>query len=176
MALLFSTLVVAVPTETRPEMAKRTTGPSCADSSDIKDVITNVHNAHRVYHQAGDVTWNDTLASFAQNWVNKCVFQHSGGPYGENLYAVMPGPTNDWPSATKDGLDAWVYEVKDYSYDSPGFSETTGHYTQYVWKASHQVGCAWNTVDCSGQAIFLCEYWPVGNVEGEYQDNVLPPK
>jgi hypothetical protein len=98
------------------------------------------------------------------------------GPYGENLYAIMPGPLNDWNSATIDGLNAWVFEVQHYDYNDPGFSEITGHFTQYVWKDSTKVGCAWNTVDCNGQAIFMCNYNPPGNIGGEYETNVLPPK
>ena len=87
----------------------------------------------------------------------------------------MPGPTGSWDDATIDGLNAWVYEVTAYDYSNPGFSEGTGHFTQYVWKSSTKVGCAWNTVDCSGQALFMCEYDPPGNVEGEFPENVLEP-
>ena len=29
-----------------------------------------------------------------------------------------------------------------YNWDNPGFSESTGHFTQIVWKASTQVGCS----------------------------------
>ncbi len=98
-----------------------------------------------------------------------------GGPYGENLYAIMPGPPDGFYRSTIDGLNAWVYEVEQYDYSNPGFTEGTGHFTQYVWKESTKVGCAWNTVECDGQAIFMCNYNPPGNVEGQYQANVLPP-
>ncbi|KAF2098439.1 PR-1-like protein, partial [Rhizodiscina lignyota] len=142
-------------------------------SQDLRETILAVHNKHRKYHHAPDLGWDNGLASYAQTWVNKCVFQHSGGPYGENIYAIMPGPTGSWTDATINGLNAWVYEVKNYDYNKPGFAENTGHFTQFVWKSTSKVGCAWNNVACSGQAIFMCEYSTPGNYAGEYQKNVL---
>lgn len=42
---------------------------------------------------------------------------------------------------------AWVCvcrynEYSQYNYNYPGFSEATGHFTQVVWKATTQLGCA----------------------------------
>ena len=31
--------------------------------------------------------WNETLAEFGEDVASGCVFEHSGGPYGENLAA-----------------------------------------------------------------------------------------
>jgi pathogenesis-related protein 1 len=53
-------------------------------SSDI-DQYLSAHNTVREQHGAADLTWNDTLASAAQQWANGCIFEHSGGslgPYG----------------------------------------------------------------------------------------------
>jgi uncharacterized protein YkwD len=77
-AMLFSTLAVAAPTATQAApLAKRTTGPSCLDSSGLQKTIIGYHNSHRTYHQVSELEWDSGLANYAQNWVNKCVFQHS---------------------------------------------------------------------------------------------------
>jgi len=43
------------------------------------------HNNVRAKYGAGNLQWNNTLATAAQNWSNQCNFKHSQGsmgPYG----------------------------------------------------------------------------------------------
>jgi len=130
------------------------------------------HNSIRAQHGAADLTWNDTLASEAQQWANGCVFKHSGGslgPFGENL-AAGTGPTYGIPDAIK----SWTDEVSEYDPGNPQPS----HFTQVVWKATTQVGCA--VQSCSGifpnsdskARYYVCEYAPPGNVIGHFPENV----
>lgn len=86
-----------------------------------------------------------------------------GGPNGENL---AEGFTN-----ISSAVDAWGNERARYSFHKPGFSEVTGHFTQLVWKHTTSVGCG--RVNCNGKNdvegwFLVCEYWPPGNVGGEY--------
>lgn len=97
------------------------TGASGVSSSDVQTIL-NIHNADRKKHSAPALTWNTTLASYAQKWSNGCVFKHSGGPYGENLAEGY----GSW----KDAVDAWYSEADLYDYNNPGFSESTGHFSQ----------------------------------------------
>ncbi len=85
------------------------------------------------------------------------------GPYGENL-------AMGYPSAAA-SVDAWGDERSEYNYDDPSFSEATGHFTQLVWKDSTQVGCA-RTLCGSHGWYLVCEYWPRGNVIGQFADEV----
>jgi len=67
-------------------------------------------------------------------------------------------------------VDAWGSERTKYNWDSPGFSEATGHFTQVVWKASKSVGCAVTACDGKGSPsspgmYVTCEYYPVGNMD-----------
>lgn len=58
----------------------------------VQQLALSAHNSFRAQHGAQPLAWNTTLASAAQTWANKCVFQHSNGalgPWGENL-AVSP--------------------------------------------------------------------------------------
>ncbi|PIL30254.1 transporter [Ganoderma sinense ZZ0214-1] len=135
----------------------------------------NAHNSVRAQHRAAPLTWNETLASAAQSWVNKCVFKHSGGslgPYGENL-AAGTGSGYDIAAAVK----SWTDEVSQYNPNNPQPS----HFTQVVWKATKQVGCAVKD-GCSGifdpkfgaAKFYACEYSPAGNVLGQFTQNVQP--
>ncbi|KAM5541316.1 hypothetical protein V8D89_004870 [Ganoderma adspersum] len=145
-------------------------GVEATSKADVSAYLT-AHNSVRKQHGAADLKWNNTLAAAAQTWVNKCVFKHSGGslgPYGENLAAG----TGSYPIAS--GVKGWTDEVSEYSSQNPQPS----HFTQVVWKNTKQVGCA--VADCTtifpakyGVAHFYaCEYYPAGNVIGQFPQNV----
>jgi len=52
-----------------------------ASPSDI-DQYLSAHNTLRAEKGAVALVWDDTLANYAQQVANTCVFEHSGGPYG----------------------------------------------------------------------------------------------
>ena len=70
-------------------------------------------------------------------------------------------------------------ERENYNWNKPGFSESTGHFTQLVWSNTTTVGCG--RTACNGDNntpgyYVVCEYYPAGNVEGDdnqfFVDNV----
>ncbi|GAA93875.1 uncharacterized protein L969DRAFT_101227 [Mixia osmundae IAM 14324] len=126
-------------------------------------------NAFRAKFQAAPLTWNADAAAFAQSWTKRCVFQHSGTDlYGENIASGYINPTE---VDTAWGQD----EVKYYDYSNPGFSDAAGHFTQMVWQSTTSMGCA--VTFCSNMGYFWsCNYSPPGNYDGEFAENVLPPK
>ncbi|XBI08118.1 hypothetical protein VPH35_135902 [Triticum aestivum] len=97
--------------------------------------------------------------------INDCKLQHSGGPYGENIFWGSAGA--DWKAA--DAVNAWVGEKKDYDYGSNtcAAGKVCGHYTQVVWRASTSIGCA--RVVCNNNlGVFItCNYEPRGNIIGQ---------
>lgn len=97
------------------------------------------------------------------------------GQYGENLFVVTVPPANYYYE-TRDAINVWIDEVTLYNYNNPGFSGETGHFTQAVWKATTEIGCAWNTVPCDEGALLFCEYQVPGNAGDaeQYRENVLP--
>jgi uncharacterized protein YkwD len=132
----------------------------------------DAHNRYRAKHCAAALTWSPRLAEVAQRWANAlrdrgCQFGHSGGNYGENLAAGTKG-TLDPASVVK----MWYDEIAQYRFPDGGFSMETGHFTQVVWRGTRQVGCGHS--QCKGMDIYVCEYDPPGNWEGQYRDNVRP--
>ena len=96
-----------------------------------------------------------------------CGFDHSGGEYGENLAAATTGSMS--PMGV---VDMWYAEVAQFDFVHGGFSMDTGHFTQLVWRGTTQVGCG--TTTCNDMQIWVCNYDPSGNYEGEFRTNVLP--
>ena len=66
----------------------------------------------------------------------------------------------------------WYDEIAKYSFKKPTFSMETGHFTQVVWTTTTQVGCG--MTQCKGLDIWVCNYDPPGNWEGQYPQHVLP--
>ncbi|THU74616.1 hypothetical protein C4D60_Mb04t35260 [Musa balbisiana] len=128
----------------------------------------DVHNSARAAVGVGPVSWDDDIASYAQKYVNKrvadCQLEHSGGPYGENLF---------WGTGRAytltDAVNVWISEKQYYDYENNSCADgqVCGHYTQVVWQTTTAIGCAWT--QCSdGNGIFIvCEYSPAGNLVGQ---------
>lgn len=154
----------------RPQPQPQPPPQAAGPAGDAQRLVT-AHNQYRGKHCAQPLTWSPKLAQVAQQWANQlrdqgCKFGHSGGSYGENLAAGTTGAMD--PEAV---VAMWYDEVKGYSFQQPGFSMQTGHFTQVVWRSTTQVGCG--TVQCNGNDIWVCEYDPPGNWEGQYKQQVL---
>ncbi len=115
------------------------------------------------------LTWDAGIAATAQAYAENCVFEHSGGQYGENLYA------NTGTTTPQEVVAGWVSEVADYDYASNSCSGVCGHYTQVVWADSLRLGCGVAICDASSSPFgsgqswqnWVCNYDPPGNFIGE---------
>ncbi|KAF5020801.1 hypothetical protein F66182_7161 [Fusarium sp. NRRL 66182] len=140
--------------------------PEWREKDTFTSAILNSTNFYREEHNASALTWNETLEEFATDYLDDnedCVFEHSGGPYGENLAIGYPNSTSS--------VEAWGDEREEYDFDAAEFSEETGHFTQLVWKETTDVGCGRRL--CGERGWYLvCEYWPRGNVEGQFSEEV----
>ncbi|RSH93415.1 hypothetical protein EHS25_007771 [Saitozyma podzolica] len=158
--------VAAASTDPTTSSAAAAATSSAASSADINTLLS-LHNNLRAQYGASAVTWNDTLAAYAQADASTCVYGHTGGPYGENI-AAIGGSGAD---ITGD-FNLWANEAAQYDWNNPGYNDATGHFTQIVWKATTQIGCGWQT--CGPDTIFqnftadslylVCEYMARGNV------------
>jgi pathogenesis-related protein 1 len=152
----------------RPQAPRGAARPPTSEAQQLVDA----HNRVRAKHCARPLTWSPRLAQVAQQWANTlrdkgCTFGHSGGELGENLAAGTSG-TLDADAVVR----MWYDEVAHYRFPNGGFSAKTGHFTQVVWRGTAHVGCGRS--QCKGMDIWVCEYDPAGNWEGQYRENVLP--
>ena len=150
------------------------------DLNKIRNDILNNHNYHRKKHQVGSLSRFSDLESIAQNYAEtlaeKGSLVHSNTRYnnewmGENLCSQYYSINGTLAS------ELWYSEVKDYDYNNPGFSSSTGHFTQLVWKSTTKIGCG---AACNSNSFcaVVCNYYPGGNFgeKDDYAKNVLELK
>ncbi|KAF9918732.1 hypothetical protein BX616_006262 [Lobosporangium transversale] len=97
------------------------------------------------------------------------------GVYGENLeFLHIPN------GGIKEAVAGWMAGGRLYNFRNPGYTTGSSFFTQVVWKATTQVGCA--AVTCPPFTIYpgnpatniVCYYNPRGNVPGQFAQNVGP--
>ncbi len=131
------------------------------------------HNQYRKLHGVPSVVWSEKVAASALVHAKTCPSGHSGSRYGENLawasYDMGIGPA----------VKMWYDEEALYDYENPGYIPGVGHFTQVVWKATQEIGCAHISGCRSGKSlranIWVCHYFPPGNFHHHFQKNVLSP-
>ena len=101
--------------------------------NEFTDSILESSNTFRKQHNASPLLWNNTLASYAASHASDCVFQHTNGPYGENIACGY--------ASIEAAVDGWGNERAQYNFAGGDFGKSTGHFTQLVWKATKSVGC-----------------------------------
>ncbi|KAJ1287638.1 hypothetical protein BS78_02G026000 [Paspalum vaginatum] len=142
--------------------------PPCTAQNSPQDYV-DLHNAARADVGVGPVSWDDTVAAYAQSYAAQrqgdCQLVHSGGPYGENLFWGSAGA--DWSAS--DAVGSWVSEKQfyDHATNSCAAGKVCGHYTQVVWRDSTAIGCARVVCDNNGGVFIICSYNPPGNVVGQ---------
>ncbi|KAF3053640.1 hypothetical protein E8E11_009829 [Didymella keratinophila] len=171
-----------------------TPGPGQATLSvgtQYQDAILYHHNAARANHNAAPLVWNQTVANTAALAANTCNFSHyipAGAGQGQNLFTV----SGQYFNVTAGITESWY--KGEFQAMLPYFGQANipddvfhnvGHLTQVLWKGTTSVGCV--SVDCGANMIVggvkgsnlnkytVCNYYPAGNVGGQYAINVGKP-
>ena len=126
--------------------------------------MLTAHNSVRAQLKIAPLTWSERIARNAQEWADKLLaekrFAHRpNSRYGENLYEIIGGRAS--PAQV---VGDWASEASDYDYGSNKCRKVCGHYTQIVWAATKEVGCA--IARDGRREVWVCNYDPPGNYVG----------
>lgn len=144
------------------------------NSANFEQRVLAAQNRERSALGIAPLNWNPALAASAQRWADHLAatgrFEHAPenprAPEGENLWAGTRGYYG--PEAM---VDAWAREKAVFKpgrfpdNSTTGRFEDVGHYTQLMWRATHEVGCA--RAASGREDILVCRYAEAGNYLGE---------
>ncbi|XP_046144285.1 repressed by EFG1 protein 1-like isoform X2 [Osmia bicornis bicornis] len=140
------------------------------------------HNVYRQRHNASPLTMSPQLCEYAQTWANHLAhtntfYYRNDREVGQNLYC-RPGGAVPTDVTGQDVASYWYSAVKQYDFlkepDVLHANVNAGHFTQLIWASSRYFGVG-KARSRSGKVIVVANYQPVGNISGQFQNNVLPP-
>lgn len=143
-------------------------------SAGIEERLLARHNIERATRALPPLRWEPALALAARDWAQdlaaRGAFHHAPerarDPQGENLWAGTRGHYS--PEAM---VDAWAREKRWFKpgifpdNSMTGRVADVGHYTQLMWRATRQVGCA--VARGAREDVLVCRYAEAGNYRGE---------
>lgn len=147
---------------------------AAGSSAAFEAVLLAAHNRERATMGVAPLRWNPALAAAAQTWADHLAatgsFEHAPerarDPQGENLWAGTRGYYS-----LDARVAAWVREKRYFKTgifphnSTTGRVEDIGHYTQLMWRATQEVGCAVATG--VREDVLVCRYSEAGNYLGE---------
>ena len=142
----------------------------------FRNSIIHWHNYYRNLHQVDDLVADNELNRIAQeaseymasidnfSFTNE---KYNGEYIGQNAFYFYASPDG------KSIVDLFYNGYTSYDFNSPGYSDEAGGFTQVVWKNSKKIGSGYA---CTAQNICygLIVYYPAGNYQGEFEENVFP--
>ncbi|KAK6523435.1 hypothetical protein TWF281_001417 [Arthrobotrys megalospora] len=141
--------------------------------SEYRDALLRVHNDVRAAHDVPALTWSQDLVNYAMSNSPSCegyghtqTLQQDG--IGENILFGQSTPEQMAKEMWYDN------ELKMYDFNRQGYSGSTGHLTQMIWKGTTEVGCM--VRKCSFGTYVKCDYRKKGNIYGQFEQNCNAPK
>jgi len=118
--------------------------------------------------------------SMCQQWADRLAtsqdLSHSGSKYrgvrvGENV--AMKWTENKEQYKPIEVCDQWYSEVRKHDFTSEPTTLSAGHFTNMVWRNSTMIGVG-RSQAADGRSFVVVQYYPPGNVIGEFLFNVTP--
>ena len=154
-----------------------------SNNSDIKinflEELLNNNNEYREKHGVPLLILNPSLTTKANEYANlmvenNCIMnkeiEYMGEKCGKNIF-IKKCQNYDW----KIVCDEWYKEINEYNFIDmkKNNKEKCKNFTQLIWKETKEVGFGWAHSN-TGNLCVVGVYYPCGNIEGEYKENVLP--
>uniref|UniRef100_A0A0K0FQV0 SCP domain-containing protein n=1 Tax=Strongyloides venezuelensis TaxID=75913 RepID=A0A0K0FQV0_STRVS len=164
-------------TTTRKPKTTKTTTKSTTTTTEpekfphlISKVIKEI-NELRKKHRVPELTVNDTLVEQTRKMFNDL------GNYKDDKYIKFFGMLEDIEASYPeyDPFEKWAEGEKRINYDNLNENTVSKEFAQLVWASTKSIGCGYCIVDSNEVITFVCLFYPKGNIQGKYKENVLKP-
>ncbi|GLH09161.1 Uncharacterized protein GBIM_14277 [Gryllus bimaculatus] len=96
-------------------------------------------------------------------------------PLGENVFSFVSSDAHTRQRVgVRNALDAWYAEGRLFDYGNEPLDTKARNFTQMMWRSTRLLGLA-VARGRGGRVIVVANYYPRGNIVGQYRDNVPPP-
>ncbi|KRF97932.1 uncharacterized protein Dwil_GK21801 [Drosophila willistoni] len=135
----------------------------------VEEDILNEHNRLRKLHGSPDLQLADVKALNVMSIIVKAIAYSGQVLTYERSSGDIFCKTLEKPVKC---VQQWYDEIKDYDFNKPGFSNKTKCFTALIWKASTtlSVGTAYNATNKYNYVV--ASYEPLGNIDGQFEENV----
>ncbi|ODM87300.1 Golgi-associated plant pathogenesis-related protein 1 [Orchesella cincta] len=132
------------------------------------------HYYHRISHSASELDGGNEELHQAARRHAEYLAENNILVASSTSQNVGEAEGNREEEAVRKVIRSWYREERHYDYKQPGFREETRHYSALVWKSTTEVGIgvAWNPI--KKVYVVVANYNPVGNRNGEFNQNVVP--
>ncbi len=147
-----------------------------ADLGKYRKEILDLINEKRKEHGIDPLKENDDIKVTAQRHAEELskydnLFnsnnQYKGEDLGESIFCYST-------ILDANGLVIRLSKKEfNYNYNN---NEIPSHFTQMIWKNSNLIGIGISRNFNSGHMFYVLNYFPKGNVPGEFQENIFPIK
>ena len=154
-------------------------------SKTVQDACLYIHNSYRLSHGVEELKWQDYLADAATKIAEELASKSASD--AEVKEAETPGtsiivmPTGDFSDVSMEATcyaaaKLWYAEQKNYDFNNPHLANNNMHFTQMIWKATHNVGFGAAMPKTGGSFYFVARYDPPGNQDSYigFRKNALP--
>ena len=146
------------------------------DVNELKSDIFYAINELRQLHQVGEIALAREIDSISQSFANKLAkkgeLNYSDNKFrGEELGEILFYYSGDCDADTV--IESWNKDSKTFKYNSK--NPEASSFAQIVWKSSQYIGIG-IAKDNKGATYIVSNFYPAGNVVGQFAENVFPPK
>ncbi len=143
---------------------------------DFREEALRFHNFKRLLHSAEGLSPSEELENRAQEWAEYLAEKETlekqnlvieGEEVGESLACISYFINGEKL------IEEWYSQIEKYKFENPRKKNSTANFTQMVWKGTNFVGFGAKKSQ-SGYYFAVALYYPIGNLEGKYAENVMP--
>jgi len=162
---------------------KFTCRPKFTDIGDVnfQRECLDAHNALRTRYGCSMLIWSQELSELAHTWALKLadrgrVLYPELRGIGENILLSTTTTAQTHLPSGKEVVEIWASEADKVNFDAPRWSPLCQHFTQIVWRSTHEMGVSrcWNQHKSCVAVVAFYRIAGNSNAPGEFAANVPP--